>query len=139
MLNMTNYQRRHSEIGEVLSAISGKLDPQQIADGGALELCADVSRLVGMISVHFESEDESLYPKLLASGQPGVTETVKKFQNETGGLKSDVEMFFLKWSSPIAITEKVGEFVDEGKSIVEALTRRIQRESTELYPLAVNI
>jgi hypothetical protein len=139
MLNITAYQRRHSEIGEVLSAISGKLDPQKIANGGAVELCADVSRLVGMISVHFESEDENLYPELLASGQPGTSETIAKFQGETGNLKSDVEMFFLKWSSPIAITEKAGEFVDDGKSIVEMLTSRIQRESTELYPLAANI
>lgn len=94
MLNMATYQRRHSEIGEVLSAISGKLDPRQISDGAALEVCANVSRLVGMLSVHFESEDENLYPELLASGQPGALETVERFQDETGDLKSDVEMFF---------------------------------------------
>lgn len=139
MLNMTTYQRRHFEIEEVLSAISAKLDPQKIANGGAVELCADVSRLVGMISVHFESEDENLYPELLASGQPGAPETVEKFQSQTCSLKSDVEMFFLKWGSPIAVTEKASEFVDEGKSIVETLASHIQRESAELYPLAANI
>lgn len=139
MLNMATYQRRHSEIGEVLSAISGKLDPRQISDGDALEVCANVSRLVGMLSVHFESEDENLYPELLASGQPGALETAERFQGETGDLKSDVEMFFLKWSSPVAVKEQPADFVNEGKSIVESLVGRIQRESAELYPLAANI
>lgn len=139
MLNMDTYQRRNAEIGEVLGAISGKLDPQQISDGAALEICANVSRLVGMLSVHFESEKETLYPELLASGQPGASETVDRFQGETGDLKSSIEMFFLKWSSPISVKEQPVDFVAEGKSIVESLTSHIQRESTELYPLAENI
>ncbi len=139
MLNLATYQRRNAEIGEVLGAISGKLDPQQISDGAALEICANVSRLVGMLSVHFESEEETLYPELLASGQPGASETVDRFQGETGDLKSNIEMFFLKWSSPISVKEQPVDFVDEGKSIVESLTSHIQRESTELYPLAANI
>ena len=136
MPNMAGYRRQHAEIGEVLGAISGKLDPARLSDGEALAICADIGKLVGMLSVHLESEDESLYPELRASSSVAASQAAERFQSEMDGLKAEVEMFFLKWGSPDAVSGDPGGFVDESRSFCESLTERIEREDAELYALA---
>lgn len=138
MLNMNTYHRQHAEIGEVLSALSGKLDTNKLSNGGALEVCADVSRLVGMLSVHLASEDERLYPELAASPDPAVSDAAERFQSEIGGLKTDVEMYFLKWVSPQAVIENPEDFITDSQTVLGAVSDRIDRENDELYPLVEN-
>lgn len=137
MPNMVTYHRQHTEIGEIIGAISGKLDPAQLSNGGAVSICADINKLVGIFSVHTASEDDILYPEMKAS--PAASAVAEQFQSEMDGLISEIEMYFLKWGSPAAVSGNPGDFVNESKSLCSSLSQRIEREDAELYPLAESL
>jgi hypothetical protein len=139
MPNTEQYRARHAELSEVVSAISERLDPQSLDNGGATDVCMLMGRLVGILSVHMSAVDDVLSPAMIGSSDREAADAAERFRAETASLKSSIENYFLDWGSPATVMNDPQGFRSETESIFTALGNRIACESAELYPLAERI
>ncbi|MBB6426070.1 hemerythrin domain-containing protein [Sphingopyxis sp. JAI128] len=84
---------------------------------------------------HLKCEDWILYPRLMASGDPGLMRTTRAFELEMGNLSADYVAYDEMWSGARVAADWPG-FCRETRRIFEQLAMRIEREERELYPLA---
>lgn len=95
-----------------------------------------LNRLYGIVRVHLAQEDVELYPALLASPDPMVARTARKFVDDMGDLAVDLEWFARHWSSTASIVGNFAEFRHAANELVLRLAVRIDLETRLLYPLA---
>jgi hypothetical protein len=80
-------------------------------------------------------EDESLYPNLAKSADTKVKGVADKFIKEMGGIAKAYLAYADKWTDK-AVKENPKGFISETNGIIKVLGERIQKEESELYPLA---
>ena len=105
-------------------------------DAAAYPLALDLSRLAGILRIHFALADRNLYPFLIASDCPATAAVAQDFKREICTLANRFERFNLRWSSSIAIAANVTLFRGEAAVMIMAIRRRLRRETTELFPIA---
>lgn len=132
------FQQQHSEMAEIVTAISGRLDTATLANE-AREVVSLLAQLGGKLKMHLAAEDKSLYPAMFSSSNSEASQAAKKFMDEMGGLKGAFDQYSSKWRSYVAVQNDPAGFATETKSIFAALKDRVQREDKELYPLADKI
>ena len=103
--------------------------PQQVA---LFELR---SELAATLIAHLKSEDWALYPELFRHPDKAVAATARRFNDEMGGLASAFAVYSNRWTT-MTIQSNWSGFCSESRAIIDALTRRINREEADLYPLA---
>lgn len=135
MVQTGSFRQHHAEVRRLIAAISDRLDAEEIARDSA-PIAAVIRELFGKFTLHLAMEDGILYPEMRAAGEPAVSETARRFQEEMGGLKSEFGRFKGRWPTRAAIAADPKGFVEETRSLLKALTTRIRREDEELYPLA---
>ena len=59
----------------------------------------------------------------------------QRFVDEMGGIAQAFTAYNEKWKTSASIQADAIGFINETKSIYSALTRRIEKENTILYPL----
>lgn len=134
MSRSDSFRSQHGEILQMVKEIAPLLNLAQLAqDAGAVR--GMLTKLAGKLSVHLAMEDKSLYPLMLANGDPRVKGTAQRFSDEMGGIKQVFEQYSKKWPTPSAIQGNPEAFVKETKGLFDALGKRITRENNELYPL----
>lgn len=94
-------------------------------------------RLCRELLTHLATEDTILYPALLNSSDQAVSGTAKRFVVEMGTLGQAFRDYIADWPSE-RISSDWNGFRRATSAILDALTQRIRRENTELYPLAEN-
>lgn len=99
-------------------------------------ILVQLNRLYSILRVHLAQEDIELYPALLASPDPMVARTARKFVDDLGGLAVDLEWFARHWSSAASILADFAEFRQAANELVLRLAVRIDLENRLLYPLA---
>ncbi len=129
-----DYRRQHEEILELAGRLSGCLHEQELKDN-AQEARNVLSKLSGALKVHLAMEDNSLYPRLLASPDEKVRETAKQFIEEMGGIATAFNDYLKKWTVPAAIRSNPSQFMAETGEILTALRNRIVKENDVLYPI----
>jgi len=102
----------------------------------AIPILMQLNRLLGILRVHLAQEDVELYPRLMSSNDPKVAQTAAAFVAEMGGLAFKLEGFAWHWSCSASIAGNIDEFREGVHELVLALAVRIERENSELYPLA---
>lgn len=117
--------------GEI-SELSGA-EPAQI-DVAALQ--RTMMRFDSLLKTHLSSEDTFLYPQMMASADPKTSTTATEFSREMGGLVEEYLAFANVWSNGEAVLRDLDRFRKDWNAILGALSRRISRETEELYPLA---
>ena len=105
-------------------------------DAAAYPLALDLSRLAGILRIHFALADRNLYPFLIASGSPEAVAIAHDFQREICTLANRFERFNLRWSSSSAIAGNVTLFRGEAAVMIMAIRRRLRREMSDLFPVA---
>ena len=105
-------------------------------DAAAYPLALDLSRLAGILRIHFALADRSLYPFLIASGCPATVALAHDFQREICTLANRFERFNLRWSSSVAIAGNVTLFRGEAAVMIMAIRRRLRHEMSDLFPVA---
>ena len=105
-------------------------------DSAAYPLALDLSRLAGILRIHFALADRSLYPFLIASNCPATAALAQDFKREICTLANRFERFNLRWSSSIAIAGNVTLFRGEAAVMIMAIRRRLRREMSDLFPVA---
>ncbi|GBE36125.1 hemerythrin HHE cation binding domain protein [bacterium BMS3Bbin07] len=134
MLITDEYRRQHEEILELVNELSGYLYEQKLKNN-ALEARKILSKLAGALKVHLAMEDNSLYPRLLASNDKEIREVARQFIEEIGGITPVFNNYLNKWPNPASIESNPLEFINETNELFNALKNRIYREDNILYPL----
>lgn len=135
MSRSANLRRQHDAI---LALASDLTDAQStLATHAEAALAATrLAKLTGVLNLHLAAEDRALYPQLRASSDPAVAETARRFMREMGGLAKVYAEFAARWRSATTILADPEGFRTETAAVLSALGTRIERENTELYPLA---
>jgi len=98
-----------------------------------------LARWVSLLRSHLASEDEWLYPTLVALGGPCAAERVRAFETDMGHLAQRLESFDRRWPSSAVIAADFDRFRDEAFALFADFDRRIEREDRILYPIAESI
>lgn len=97
-----------------------------------------LAKLAGVLRIHLAQEDKVLYPQLMASPVPAVAETAQRFVAEMGQIGAVFTDYATRWRTIEAVLADTGRLREETKALFAALSDRIHRENTILYPLADN-
>lgn len=90
--------------------------------------------LVSTLLAHLKLEDWALYPRLIESGDSGISDAGLRFQKEMGGLAPAFVAYCDKWSASRIESEWPGYCADTA-AILDALENRLARENRELLPM----
>lgn len=134
MSQIKNFQEQHTKVLQIVGEISSLLKGGQVARD-AQQLRQLLSKLAGVINIHLAMEDKSLYPALLTHQNAVVRSTAKKFMDEMGSIRQAFESYMRKWPASTSIQNNPTEFARETANLFNALSKRIARENSELYPL----
>ena len=105
-------------------------------DAAAYPLALDLSRLAGILRIHFALAARNLYPFLIASNCPATAALAQDFKRELCTLANRFERFNLRWSSSIAIAGNVTLFRGEAAVMIMSIRRRLRHEMSDLFPIA---
>ena len=83
---------------------------------------------------HLQTEDETLYPRLLVSPDPHIAAVARSFSEEMGGLGAAYVQHCKTWNADAIAADWAGYSL-ASTALLDALTQRISRENRELYPL----
>ncbi len=132
------FKRQHEEILDIATDLSALLTVEQIKNKS--ELARNLlAKLTGKLGAHLTMEDKVLYPRLYKQSNPTISATAKRFFDEMGGLSTTFINYSEKWSNYGAIEKHAEGFIDETQTIFQALSKRIEKENSELYKLADSI
>lgn len=125
------FRVQHDEILAMTREITDKLK----AEPEAPLIRKLLSNLAGKVNFHLAMEDKALYPRLALQKDSHATALAAKFMSEMGGLAGVFIAYNNKWQVSAIKSDPEG-FAHETRKVFGALAHRIQRENTELYPLA---
>lgn len=132
MPDLAKLRAEHMEIASIVLRLEHLIDrPNPPPQRELFDLRRELSAT--LIS-HLKAEDWVLYPRLLASGDPQIVSVALAFSKEMGGLGAAYREHCEKWGAD-AITADWAGYCADSRHLLSALTHRIKRESSELYPL----
>ncbi|HWE87235.1 MAG TPA: hemerythrin domain-containing protein [Terracidiphilus sp.] len=86
---------------------------------------------------HNADEEESLFPRMRASGDAGDLNKLEHDHRDAAGLHARVEELYADWLARGALdAEKQQELVEATKSLKRLYTEHIEREETVVFPRA---
>lgn len=136
-MNVDKFKQQHVEIMNSVTELKG------LVKGGIPENASGISRTIVAISstikLHLAAEDKMLYPALQSAENSQARTLGKKYQDEMGNLASAYIDFSRRWNTTVSIAGNPEGFRQDANAVFKALHERIQRENTELYPLAEQI
>lgn len=109
------------------------------ADRAALDDFHGVrTQLRNQLIAHLKREDWVLYPSMLASDDARLAATAQDFADEMGHISEAFSAYSRQWL-PDTIAADWPGYCAATKGILGALAQRIEREDSELYPLASTV
>lgn len=134
MSNITNLQRQHKEIAEVIERLEKLIAAAEIAqNSNALSL--DIAFLSGKLMNHLQSEDKFLYPELSNHSSPSVRSVSSRFMAEMGNLSEAFVNYKTKYMLSQNIKASPEQFRQESSQVFKAIRQRVLAEEKDLYPL----
>ncbi len=134
MTDTKNLIRQHNDVLAIIAKILAYQTDRQIIDN-AFNITLLLGQLAGKLKVHMTTEDKFVYPALAAHPDGKVQQTSRMFADEMGNLATVFEGFKTKYLKAKEITANPGLFSRESKTVFAAVTKRIERENVQLYPL----
>ena len=92
-------------------------------------------QLARKLMAHLALEDRILYPALQRQGDDRIRATAARIQAEIGALADSFARYMAAWTDERITRDWRGFCADSGR-VLDALSRRIDREERILYPLA---
>jgi hemerythrin-like domain-containing protein len=132
-MHIGRLQSEHRELMALARRLSAAIAAPQPAP--QVELFELRRKLASALIAHLKVEDWALYPALFDHHDPAVAEAARRFSDEMGGLASAFAVYSERWTT-MTIQANWNGFCTESADIISALIKRIEREETELYPLA---
>lgn len=131
-MDLGTLERQHSEIEEVVTNIKQIIGKNNI-DEDAAEIAKQISMLTGKLRVHLRTEDDSMYPYLLETGNDQVKLLAKEYADEMGNISDGFMAYKDKFNTRTKIVNDPEEFLKETKEIFRVLGDRMTKEDTHLY------
>lgn len=135
MSHTDRYRQQHSEIMRLATDLGKKLVPSQLAVG-ASDARRLLSELSGKFIVHLAAEDMLLYPMMLKCKDASAQALAKRFAVDMQPMAQAFKDYAVRWNAAAEIQKNPEGFTNETRGIIKALSERIRKENTELYPLA---
>ncbi len=135
MIDTEVYRTQHDSLLKITGDISEFLDVS-ILTQDARKVHSLLNKLAGKLNVHLAMEDNSLYPKLLEHPQENVRSVSLYYMQEMGNLANSFKSYMSVWGMSQDILDEPAEFIRQTDQMISTLKSRIERENTELYPLA---
>ena len=129
-----NLRKQHKEILKTTDQISLYLNAETLSKD-ATQVKGLLSTLEKTLHFHLIKEDDSLYPGLLTHPAKSIKALAKIYIDKMGGIRKDFMNYMAKWPDAMSIQDNAESFINETKVLFEALSRRIDKEDNELYPL----
>ncbi|CQR75029.1 hypothetical protein SOV_35330 [Sporomusa ovata DSM 2662] len=133
-MDINNLVRQHNEVIDLVDKINTYQSQEQVKEN-ALEISNMLARLSGIIKMHLASEDKFVYPVLIKHTDSQIRNTAEAFVNEMGELAKVFEKYKMKFLGSSKIAENAADFLVESKIVFSALSERIKKENSLLYPL----
>lgn len=135
MARTDSYRQQHQDIMKLAASISAKLTPA-VVTSDSQGIRALMSQLAGKLGVHLAMEDNSLYPNMLGAKDANLSALAKKYMAEMGGIAAVVKKYTETYPTPQSIAAKPQDFIRETQALIAALSARVKKEESELYPAA---
>jgi len=132
--DIKNLIRQHTEILELANKFYAYKNEQQVRNN-AFDISLLLGQVSGKIKIHMTSEDRFLYPALLNHTDAKVRTISTKFADEMGDLAKAFETYKTKYLNSREISSNPAVFLHETQAVLTALSKRIEKENKELYPL----
>jgi len=133
-----DFRLKHQELFQVASEISALLKHDELSND-ASKVRGLLSMLAGKLKLHLVMEDEHLYPDLVRHSNEKVRKLARKYIDEMGGIAGTFDEYMNRWVSAADIQNNAKGFIEETKAVFKALSKRIEKEDNELYPLIDNL
>jgi hypothetical protein len=83
---------------------------------------------------HLAVEQRYLYPAAQACGVAKVARLGRQYENDMHGIAGAYLDFAGRWNTPVRLAAEPEASRSEANTVLHALTQRMRREDTELYP-----
>lgn len=132
---MSDLHQLHHEHAHLLNVVARLREAIASSAPPSLTMLSDLrNELSSTLLDHLQVEDETLYPRLMASGDPAIASAARRFSDEMGGLAAAYSLYAKRWGT-LFIAANWSGYCHETRDIIDQLTNRIARESREIYPL----
>ena len=132
MSELLKLRQEHAQLVEIVGRLSKIIAQSHPPSAG--DLFKIRHELTSTLIAHLKAEDWVLYPRLVASPDPQLSKRAREFWEEMGGLAEAYAAHTDKWTAH-SIAAHWSGYCEEMHGIIAALTRRIQRENHDLYPM----
>ncbi|NLP36319.1 MAG: hemerythrin domain-containing protein [Firmicutes bacterium] len=131
-MNTAMIKRQHEDILALIDEIDDSLDPTYLQEN-AFQVSLKLGSLAGKLMIHLNTEDQHLYPRLLADDNSAAT--TKRFITEMEDITKVFNNYKTRYNSANAIKENIVRFISETENLFNALRKRIEKEESQLLPL----
>lgn len=136
MIVSETVSRQHQEIRHALQELQEDVYSEEEVLKNQLYIALRIGTLSGILLMHLKYEDECLYPLLLQHSDEKIQAVSKKYIEEMGNLSRVFSRYQEKYlRNPQAIKNNTAEFIKETNSILYAISKRVEKEENELFPL----
>lgn len=129
-----NFRKQHAEILTIAREINPLLS-DTLTQAAAASILPLMSRLAGVVTLHLAMEDKSLYPQMTAHAAPSVRAISQRYSDEMGSLAAAFGAYMTNWQTTPQMMADPAAFSADSKAVINALSKRIHLEDTELYGL----
>jgi hypothetical protein len=135
MARTQRYRDEHRELLGLAAELEAHLVPSQLLHDAA-EARAALSALNGRLALHLGTEDNVLYPELLAHPDERVRAAARLSVEEAADLRAAFAGYVRRWPTSRSIEARPGAFAGETRVALAALSARIRAEDEGVYALA---
>jgi hypothetical protein len=139
MGSLDHLRQQHRDLLVLAEEIVPLLQPERLAnDFTAVRL--KLSAFAHKLGVHIVLEDRFLHARLVRHSDSTIVAKAIGHQQAVHSLRDRVDRYTHKWiTSGRPGDEAPAEFIDETRSIFDEMSKRLEREEGELYPLVDRI
>jgi len=135
MLPSDRFRRQHEELFLLAREIDAALEAPAFP-GNARAVRRMMARLKGKLLVHSSMENEALYPHLLQHTDSHIRAVAQRLFDEFGSIYDVLAQHHSQWNTVELIEASSSAYARDTRAIFERLKVRMDRENSELYPLA---
>ncbi len=136
-MDTTRFKEHHAQILASISKLR-KMTHAGIAENAAA-IAEELKALGRIVVMHLAAEDRVLYPSLSKQPNAKLAQMSRQYQEEMGGLASDLQTFIRQWIRVSELAHHPEEFRSDANRVLAAAHARIQRENREFYPMVETV
>lgn len=133
MIDLTNLERQHDEVKKLFKDIKSNINNIEVKEN-LDKIVLDINTLAGKLTVHMNSEDKFLYPRLLNNEDSKIKSMAKEYIEEMGDIHNKFKEYKSTFNTKRKILENKDAFIKETTRVITLLENRINKEDRKLYP-----